>query len=176
MQVLLVSSTFALTVYIKNKKRYDMTIRGFKKDGDFVYVEWELAFIMEWENIVHAANALIDGMNNMTIFCGKNGESMRDITGLLTATNDQSNLIDIGMLNHEMDVVRIRGSISNMDLDVTLKTQADFMNVTFYDNGFFPEDYYVAMWWLYETFGKMMNTIELMGHVNNIIYKVSGDQ
>lgn len=150
-----------------------MTVRGFKKEGNFVYVEWELAFIMEWENIVHAANALANTMNHLNVFCGKNGEEMRDITGLLSA---EKNLIDIGMLNHEMDGIRLRGRISDMDIDVTFKTQADFMNVTFYDNGFFPEDYYVAMWWLYETFGKMMSTIELMGHVNSIVYKLSAEQ
>jgi hypothetical protein len=141
-----------------------MLVKGYKRDGSWVYTEWKLTAQMGWGQIVYAMNAMINAVNGYSVFYGKTGCVLNDVTNEVQIAGD--NLLRAGLMVKNSDILKIRGTISNIPIDITMRAEAEFMQITFLNEGVFPTEDYVAIPWLYDTFGAILDTIELLGHLN----------
>jgi hypothetical protein len=141
-----------------------MVIKGYHRDGSWVYVEWALTFSMGWKPMVYAVNSILPAIQDCSVFSGKNGMPLDDFTDVINANN--GNMVQAGLMRQDNDVLKVRGTISDVSIDITLHNQAEFMQLTFLNDGFFPDEDYIAIPWLYDVFGALLDRMEIVGHVN----------
>jgi hypothetical protein len=143
---------------------YKVLVKGYKRDGSWVYTEWKLTVAMGWKQVVYAMNAMVGSVDGYSVFYGKSGCVLDDVTKEVKSAGD--NLLRAGLMVKDSDILKIRGTISNIPIDITMRAEAEFMQVTFLNEGLFPAEDYVAIPWLYDTFGATLDKIELLGHLN----------
>jgi hypothetical protein len=150
-----------------------MTIRGYEKDGAWVYTEWNVTFMMQWHQIVHAINAIVHLVEGYSIYYGKTGLQLEDWT--MKVMDNGGDLIAAGFLDVDMDVLKIRGTMNDCPIDLVFINQSEFIELTFYDNGDFPEEDYLAQLWLYEKFSNLLNSMEIIGNVKYVMDVMSSE-
>lgn len=140
-----------------------MIVKGYQKDGNWIYVEWSLTFIMSWDQIVHSVNAAMRLIKDYAVFYGTNESMLENAT--IDIRNNCGDLVAAGLLDKDTDILKVRGVIDDIAVDLTFRNQFEFMQMTFSDNGSFPDDECFAKLWLYEAFGAMLNGMEIIGNV-----------
>jgi hypothetical protein len=146
-----------------------MILKGYKKDNHWIYTEWQVTYPMNWTKIVFAANSQLQYIKDYAVFYGKTEHELRDITSAVLKSN--GDLSATGLLKINASAIKIRGTMYDMPIDITLTSESEFVQVTFYFNGDFPEDEDngFVIKWLYNMFGVMLDSMEIMGHLKAFI-------